>query len=89
MQLTAEHIRYAKPLQLATLTGLDASSFSAWTNTRYMSGQMQEKLATLLGMEKLEFIRGFEARRRDARTIKEFQAELDKIVELRQRVVVA
>lgn len=80
MQLTAEHIRYARPQQLAALTGKDPSTFSRWSHTLLMRGQTQQELADLLGMDVIELIKGFQLRRSDALEAKRYQAQIDELI---------
>lgn len=81
--ITAEHIRYAQNAQLEELTGYQASSFSEWTNseTRQMSGNTQERIAQKLGMDKLEFIKGWDSRREDASVARKYQEQLTQIID--------
>ncbi|WNZ22719.1 hypothetical protein HJG54_07520 [Leptolyngbya sp. NK1-12] len=74
--LTAKDIRHARAIDLARLTGIDASNFAAWSNHRHISKRNLGIIATALGMEKSEVLRGFELRRHDNRTAQTVAAKL-------------
>lgn len=75
--LTAEDIRHARAIDLSKLTGIDASNFAAWSSSRHISERNLGVIATALGMEKAEVLRGFELRRHDNRTAQEVSAKLE------------
>lgn len=64
--LTAEDIRYLRHVQLAVLTGIDASNFPAWYQGRRLSERTLERLSQCLSVSKAEILKGFELRRQDA-----------------------
>jgi hypothetical protein len=61
--LCAEDIRHLRPVQLATLTDIDASNFAAWSQNRRFSERTLEHIAQKLRIDKPEVLRGFELRR--------------------------
>lgn len=77
--LTAEDIRHVRAIDLARLTEIDASNFAAWSSTRHISERNLGVIATALGMEKAEVLRGFELRRHDNRTAQTVAAKLESL----------
>lgn len=82
IMLTAEDIRYAKHTQLAALTGIDASNFSAWGSSRGISERNIDRIAEALGMSKLAFMEGLELRRKDAAAARSAQEKLERYIQL-------
>lgn len=78
---TTEDLRHLRHIELETLTGINASSFSAWTSTRKISERNLEKIAQKLGMTKSELIEGLDLRREDAAKSKRVRAKADQLIE--------
>ncbi|MGF1566868.1 MAG: hypothetical protein ACFCVD_02135 [Nodosilinea sp.] len=77
--LTAEDIRYLRPIQLSALTQIQSDSFSAWSSTRRISEASLTAIANALGIDREEVLRGFDLRRQDsahAKAAKEKAARL-------------
>jgi hypothetical protein len=81
--LTAEDIRYARNVDLASLTKFDATAFAAWSNAREISGRNLNAIAQALGMEKHEVLRGIELRKQDTVTARKVQAKLEQLLTIR------
>lgn len=63
--LSAEDIRYLRPVQFALLTKIHSSYFSAWSASRQISERSLEQIAVSLCIPKSEVLRGFDLRRQD------------------------
>ena len=77
----AEDIRHLRHIQLEMLTGIDASNFSAWSNTRGISERNLERIAPRLGMTKGELMKGLDLRRQDAATARASRSKADRLIE--------
>lgn len=82
MAFTSEDIRYLKHIQLAVLTGIDASNFSAWSSYRRISERNLERIAEKLGMSKSELLEGLELRRKDVQMRRKARAKADRLIDL-------
>lgn len=78
--LTVEDIRYAKNIQLQTLTGIDASNFSAWGNRRGISEKNLDRIAKSIGMTKSQLMEALELKRADIAKAKLAQHKADKLI---------
>ncbi|NJO74189.1 MAG: hypothetical protein HC833_10800 [Leptolyngbyaceae cyanobacterium RM1_406_9] len=80
LTLLAEDIRYLRHTQLSLLTGIDPSNFSAWSNHRRISERSLERVAQMLGMSKLDLLKGLELRRQDAAIARTTQAKANRLI---------
>lgn len=81
LALTADDIRYARPTDLAKLSGYDTSTWSEWTNLRPM-GEFQEiRVAKELRMSLEEFRKGYKLRQEDAKRSRERKRRIEKLIE--------
>lgn len=80
--LLAEDIRHLRHTQLARLTGIDPSNFSAWSRNRRISERNLERIAQQLGIAKPELLQGIELRRQDAAIAQSAQAKADALIAL-------
>jgi transcriptional regulator with XRE-family HTH domain len=78
--LSADDIRYLRHSQLAQLTGIDASSFSAWSQQRRFSERTLDQLAHLLGTPKTVILEGFDLRRQDVATARLAQHKAEQLI---------
>lgn len=78
--LTPDDIRYLRPAQLAILTTIDASYFSAWSTGRQMSERSMELIAHALGITKSDVLQGFELRRKDSALARTAQDKAEKLI---------
>lgn len=78
--LSAEEVRYLRPIQLEHLTGIDAANFHRWDRGKQFSERTLEKLANGLGTTKPEVLRAFELRRADMAIVLKTQAKADEII---------
>jgi hypothetical protein len=78
--LTAEEIRYLRPIQLEHLTGIHAPNFHRWDRGKQISERTLERLATGLRTTKPEVLRAFELRRKDLAIALTTQAKADEII---------
>ena len=78
--LSAQDIRHLRHIQLARLTGIDASSFSAWSSRRRFSERSLEQLEQRLGIPKSDILQGFDLRRQDMTTARAAQAKADALI---------
>lgn len=65
MHITTNDIRFARPCDLAMLTGIDQSSFTAWTRQRKLTEQSIQTIASALNISPSEFLSAWELRRQD------------------------
>ena len=84
MKLTIDHIRYARYSDLAALTGIEASYFSAWTKSRRLSERSLTLVAERLGMDEHDVLKGLTLRRRDAAIARKFQERVRQLVEAKK-----
>lgn len=77
-KLTAEDIRYAKPITLQRLTGIPAPSFFHWSAHRSLTDPSANKIAAKLGLSVEEVRRGFALRRADYFAAKEVELRLEE-----------
>lgn len=89
IMLTAEDIRHARNVDLAALTGFDATAFAAWSNNREISGRNLNAIAEALGMAKHEVLEGIELRKQDSATARAVQGKLERLIARRNAAVVA
>jgi hypothetical protein len=82
--LTAEDIRFARNVDLQSLTGIDSTAFAAWQNSRGISERNIKLITDRLEMDKYEFLRGLELRRQDFATARAVQTKLEQIIASRQ-----
>jgi hypothetical protein len=80
IMITAEDIRYARNVELATLTGIDSTAFAAWSSSREISGRNLKIIATALGMEKHEVLQGIELRKTDTAIARAVQQKLEALI---------
>lgn len=80
MELNAEDIRYARPCDLAALTHIDASSFTAWTRGRAITDRYINEISKLLNMPPEEFLKGWNQRRQDAKRVQETVAKMQILI---------
>jgi hypothetical protein len=80
--LSAEDLRYLRCIQLARLTDIDASCFSAWNQNRSMSERTLERLSTRLHLPKHEILRGFDLRRKDAAIVLSVHLKANRLIKL-------
>lgn len=80
LTLTIEDIRYLKHSQLAQITGIDASSFSAWSRYRCFSERTLNQIAQCLGMPKTDILQGFDLRRRDMAAARLAQDKAEQLI---------
>lgn len=59
LQLSAEDIRYLRPIQLSTLTGFHPTYFSAWSLSRHLSEGSSGIIASALGVDKAVVLGGY------------------------------
>jgi hypothetical protein len=78
--LAAEDIRYLRHVQLAALTGIDASNFPAWYQGRQLSERTLERLSQRLSVSKAEILKGFELRRQDAAIARNAQSKALRLI---------
>ena len=78
--LTAEDIRHARNIDLAQLTGFDPTAFAAWSNSREISGRNLKIIATALGIEKHEVLKGLELRKQDSAIARAVQQKLEALI---------
>lgn len=78
--LTDEDIRHLRQVQMAALTGIHPTYFSAWSSYRRISERSLVAIASALGVEPSEILRGFALRRMDIACAKEAQAKADKLI---------
>jgi hypothetical protein len=81
LALTAEDIRYARPTDLAKLSGYDTSTWSEWTNLRSMGKFQEARVAKELRMSLEEFRKGYELRQEDAKRSRERKLRIEKLIE--------
>jgi hypothetical protein len=81
--LTAEDVRLARNIDLANLTGFDATAFASWSNNREISGRNLNIIARALGMEKHEVLKGIELRKRDTALARAVQEKLEHLISSR------
>lgn len=79
--LAAEDIRYLRHIQLARLTGIDASSFVAWSGCRRFSERSLEQLEHRLGIPKAEILQGFDLRRQDMTIARAAQQKANALID--------
>lgn len=87
LTLTIDDFRYIRHSQLATLTGIDPSYFSAWSHQRTISERNLERIAQKLGISKTEFLSALELRRQDAATARQAQAKANRLIQFLQQAV--
>ncbi len=80
--LSVEDIRHIRPCQLAQLTGIPSSNFSAWSGTRSISERSLERISQQLGISKADLLKGFDLRRQDQAIARHAQAKADQLIEL-------
>jgi len=83
IMLTAEDIRHARNIDLATLTGFDQTAFAAWSNSREISGRNLNLIAQALSMEKHEVLQGIELRKQDSALARQVQQKLERLIATR------
>jgi hypothetical protein len=89
IMLTAEDIRHARNVDLAALTGMDATAFAAWSANREISGRNLNAIATALGMPKHEVLKGIELRKADTAIARAVQEKLERLLASRTTATVA
>jgi hypothetical protein len=80
MKISPTDIRFARPCDLAALTGIDASSFTAWTGRRKLTEQSIQAIAKALEMTPGEFLTAWELRREDWKKQQEAIANLQVLI---------
>jgi transcriptional regulator with XRE-family HTH domain len=80
LYLSVQDIRYMRHSQLSRLTGVDPSSFSAWSHNRRISERNLERIAHRLGMTKAELLQGLDLRRQDVAIARAAQAKADQLI---------
>jgi hypothetical protein len=85
--LTVEDIRHARNVELAALTGFDATAFAAWSGTREISGRNLKIIAVALGMEKHQVLEGIELRKKDTATARAVQERLETLIARRTTAI--
>lgn len=78
--LSAADIRYLRHSQLARLTGIDASCFSAWSRYRCCSERTLEQISHRLGIPKTDILQGFDLRRQDVATARTAQDKAEQLI---------
>ncbi len=81
LALTADDIRYARPTDLAKLSGYDTSTWSEWTNLRPMGEFQEVRVAKELKMSLEEFRQGYKLRQEDAQRSRERKLRFEKLIE--------
>lgn len=80
LALSAEDIRHLRHSQLARLTGIDPSSFSAWSQQRRFTERTLDQLALCLGIPKSVVLQGFDLRRQDVATARLAQEKAEQLI---------
>lgn len=80
LQLSAEDIRYLRPIQLSTLTGFHPTYFSAWSSSRHLSERSLGIIASALGVDKAVVLAGFELRRTDVAQAKQVEKKAEQLI---------
>jgi len=80
LALTIEDIQHLRYIQLSLLTGIDASNFSAWSNDRRISERSLERIASRLGMSKVDLLKGLELRRQNAAIARAAQSKATRLI---------
>jgi hypothetical protein len=80
LALTAEDVRYARPTELAKLSGYSANTWSEWTNLRPMGEFQEVRVAKELRMSLEEFRKGYRLRLEDSKRERERKHRLEKII---------
>lgn len=81
LTLSVEDIRHIRHSQLALITGIDSSNFSAWSNHRKISERSLERIAQKVGMSKADLLQGLELRRQDAALARAAQVKVSQLIE--------
>lgn len=81
LALTSDDIRYARPTDLAKLSGYDTSTWSEWTNLRPMGEFQEVRVAKELKMSLEEFRKGYKLRQEDAQRSRERKLRFEKLIE--------
>lgn len=80
LTLTIEDLRYLKYSQLAQITGIAASSFSAWSRSRCFSERTLDQIAQRLGLGKTDILQGFDLRRQDMAAARLAQDKAERLI---------
>jgi hypothetical protein len=78
--LSVEDIRHLRHSQLARLTGIDASSFSAWSRYRCFSERSLDQIAHRLSIPKTDILQGFDLRRQDIAIARTAQDKAERLI---------
>jgi hypothetical protein len=81
LALTANELRYARPTDLAKLSGYDTSTWSEWTNLRSMGEFQEVRVAKELRMSLEEFRKGYKLRQEDAKRSRETKLRIKDLIE--------
>jgi hypothetical protein len=79
MKLTTDHIKYAKPSQIAKLLGKKLPAVSRWNNTDFVTGALKIKYPSCIKHE--ELVHGLVCRKERIQQISQYQQEFDEILD--------
>jgi len=80
LALTVEEFSHLRHSQLAQLTGIPPSYFSAWKRQRGISERKLGEIAGKIGLTSSDLLKVLEARRREAEKVREAQAKADRLI---------
>lgn len=81
LSLSVEEISRLKHSQLAVLTGIPPSYFSAWKGRRGISERKLAEVAGKIGLSPSDLLQVLEARRKAAEKDREAQAKGDRLID--------
>lgn len=81
LSLTVEEISYLRNCQLAAITGVNASYFSAWTLRRQISERLLGTIAARMGLDKGDLLKALELKRQEAQKAAQIRAKADRLIQ--------